>query len=135
MALSTLTAAALAVTYGVASAETGLNVTGFDFTTAPEFIEKIKNYQNQTVGRIEPTIPSGKITITAETLTAAASGMMTATFLTDCASLIANEKTGFGALVSAGLIMLDSVEENQSRTGIRTIKFMLTKDPLMTAVS
>lgn len=129
MALSVL---GTALQSGLESAEVGINATSVSVTYKPEFITKTKNYQNQTTGRILPTLASREFKIDYEYITGSATGLTTATFLVDSASLIANDKTEFGA--AAGIIMLDSADVNQTREGLRTVSMSLSSDPLFTAV-
>ncbi len=118
--------------YGLELAETGLNATKFSVRYEPEFMVKTKNHQNQTTGRILPTVASRKISVDAEVLTSGAAGMMLATFLVDQASHLANDVGDFGSPV--GIIMLNSADVEQTRDGLRSVRFELESDPLFTAV-
>lgn len=129
MALSVLGTALQA---GLEAAETGINATSITVTYKPEFILKTKNYLNQTVGRIVPTLASREISIDYEYITGSSTGLTTATFIADSASLISNDKAEFGS--PAGVILLDSVDVNQTREGLRTVSMKLSSDPLFTAV-
>ena len=129
MALSVL---GLLLQSGLELNETGINCTSFSVTYKPEFITKTKNFQNQTAGRILPTLASREISIDCEVLTSAAAGLMLATFLAGLAASIANDISDFGS--PAGLIMLDSVDVKQGREELRTASFKLSSDPLFTAV-
>lgn len=117
---------------GLEAAETGINATSIKVKYMPEFITKLKNYQNQTTGRVVPTVASRQITIVYEFVIGSSTGLTTATFLVDSASLITNDKAEFGSPV--GIVMLDDVEADQTREGIRTVTMNLTSDPLFTAV-
>lgn len=129
MALSVL---GTTLQYGLESAETGINATSVKVKYMPEFSVKTKNYQNQTTGTIRPTLASRQITIEYEFITGSSTGLTTATFIADSASLITNDKTEFGSPV--GLILLDDAEVGQTRDGLRTVTMNFSSDPLFTAV-
>lgn len=129
MALSVL---GLALQAGLEITEVGINATSVAVDYMPEWIIKTKNFQNQTVGRILPTLASRLFKIAYEFITGSSTGLTTATFLVDSASLIANDKAEFGS--PAGIILLDKATVTQTREGLRSVDMELSSDPLFTAV-
>lgn len=127
-----LTGLGTLIQYGLESAEVGINATQIRVKYMPEINQKVKNYQNQTTGKVVTTLASRQITVEAEYIQASSTGLTTATFLADCASLITNDKAEYGS--PAGVILLDDVEVTQTREGARTETWNLSSDPLFTSV-
>lgn len=130
--LGGLTILGLQLQPGLEAAETGINASSVVVVYKPEFIIKTKNYQNQTAGRVVPTVASRDITIEAEFIIGSSTGLTTATFLADSASLISNDKAEYGSPV--GAIMMDDVTVTQTREGLRSESWKLTSDPIFTTV-
>lgn len=109
-------------------AEVGINLESFSCEYAPQFKDKLNNFQGQAIGFAITDKPTRTISIKGEVLTGVATGWMAAAFATAIAP--ANDVAAFGVANTGGFYP-DSMTESQSRDGWRTVEIKATSDPLI----
>lgn len=122
---------AAALTYpqhGIEVPEAGINITKFSVTYTPEFDDKQLDYLGEVIRRARGAIES-KISMEGEVM-AVASAPYTHTFYTACT--LTNDTDGFGQ--TTGIVILDSVNIDQSNTGWRTFKSEYSRNSKLTTV-
>lgn len=109
---------------GVASAETGINISDFRQGWNDEKI-LVENKAGSPTGFVHNFLVSSTCTITGETNTSALSGVLGVAQGT--AETIANSTDGYG--VSAGGWYMDDIEISQSRGALATATINFTRHP------
>jgi len=126
MAVSVIGTGSSNFSYGIESAETGINVSSFSCRYFPEFDDKLANKDGQTIVRARPAKFSREVSVSGEVT--GATGVMAFTLVAACT--IANDDDVFGD--GSGSLVLDEATEGQERNGFRNVDITISADPELT---